>query len=274
MSNFKKMAYGSFLISLASFSQGVYSGDIISVGNPVFQLSSAIPTRLQVPVIPEGTEIYNNIVIKSGCSNGGNYVVMGQSVVFPDGADSTVTIDGAVSKQRLSEFLGDWPAALHKIQSHDAFAIGGVRGVYGMAGTPESLGPIAGFWGGVGAINGSNRGLIPFSTDPLSIQPTSCAKSVKLVMAIADVCTITSITGFNLGTVNLWTPAVGSDYDGAANLSSYNSPATLTVSRNLATNPLPAACGAGAEVVVTPSAAQLNRDMPVFYEGKQAWPLP
>jgi len=90
-------------------------------------------------------------------------------------------------------------------------------------------------------------------------------------ISIADVCKITNITE----TVNVWTPAVGSNYDGTADSNDgYGSPATLTIVRNLNTNPLPAACGTGLEVKVTPSAAQLNRDMPVWYNGKQAWPLP
>ena len=57
-----------------------------------------------------------------------------------------------------------------------------------------------------------------------------------------------------------------SNYDGAE-----SEPATLKVNR---TSALPAECGEGVDVVVTPSAAQLNRDMPVVIGGVQVWPKP
>jgi hypothetical protein len=37
----------------------------------------------------------------------------------------------------------------------------------------------------------------------------------------------------------------------------------LIVNRNLTANPLDASCGAGFEVTVTPSAAQIDRDLPI-----------
>jgi hypothetical protein len=37
----------------------------------------------------------------------------------------------------------------------------------------------------------------------------------------------------------------------------------LTVNRNLAENPLDPSCGAGFEVTATPSAQQIDRDLPI-----------
>jgi len=38
---------------------------------------------------------------------------------------------------------------------------------------------------------------------------------------------------------------------------------------------LPSSCGGtGVTVEVKPSAAQINRDMPVVIDGQQIWPLP
>jgi hypothetical protein len=37
----------------------------------------------------------------------------------------------------------------------------------------------------------------------------------------------------------------------------------LSVNRNLAANPLDPSCGAGFEVTVTPSAEQIDRDLPI-----------
>jgi hypothetical protein len=64
----------------------------------------------------------------------------------------------------------------------------------------------------------------------------------------------------------LWTPAVGSKFDGVG-LHGYNSPATYKITRDLVNHPLPATglagedCGAGVDVVIDPSAAQLDHDM-------------
>ena len=51
----------------------------------------------------------------------------------------------------------------------------------------------------------------------------------------------------------------------------YNSPASLTVNRTTA---LPEGCGEGQNIIVTPSAAQLNRDMTIEFDGTQVWPTP
>lgn len=266
MLNLKKPVYCALTFSLFMLNQSVFATPLIS--------GSISPTRLQTPIILEGTEVYNNVVIRSACFNGGNPPVIGQTVVFPNGSDSTVTINGIVSTLHIDNFLSYGPSHLNRIESHDAFLIGGSKSPYGVSTFPEAEPPIIGFWGGNGQINGNNHGLIPFSTDAMNFTPASCAKSVTLVLAIADVCQITSVSGFNNGTVNLWTPVVGSDYDGSATgtSNSYNSPATLTVTRNLTTNPLPSSCGAGVDVTVTPSATQLNNDMPVYYNGQQVWP--
>jgi hypothetical protein len=41
------------------------------------------------------------------------------------------------------------------------------------------------------------------------------------------------------------------------------SPATLTVNRNLVTNPLSASCGAGIDVTVTPNPADVDANLPI-----------
>jgi hypothetical protein len=40
-------------------------------------------------------------------------------------------------------------------------------------------------------------------------------------------------------------------------------PATLTIHRNLITNPIALECDGGFSVTVTPSAAQIDRDLPI-----------
>ena len=142
--------------------------------------------------------------------------------------------------------------------------------------------------GGIGSLPGTYKGLNPFVTNAVAITPTSCAKSVTFELVIADVCQLTNISGFNNKTLNVWIDPVGSNYDGTPNTNDgYASPATLTVVRNttgtpatltsaaVAANPLPASCGgAGVDVLATPSANQINNDLPVVINGAQAWPLP
>jgi len=246
-------------------------------GNP----AAMAHTSLQTPAIAEGTRVFNAVVIEHGCDDPATGTtstpVFGESVVFPDGADSVITTKpvGAAPATpatpyagKLTDFVQNWANANQKIQSRDVFTLEDVK--------YDALGNIVGFWGGNGNLPGVNYlGLIPFVTAPVLLQPASCAASATFVLGIADVCKITGIAGFNTETVNLWTPAVGSNYDGTPDTNDgYDSPVTLKVTRNQALHPLPAACGAGLDVTVTPSAAQLNRDMPVWYNGKQAWPLP
>ena len=228
-------------------------------------------TRLQTPVIPENAQVYNALAIVHGCDdpvNGGTGTpVFGQSVVFPDGVDSTITVGGVPSNQPLTDFVQNWGNLNQKIQSNDVFPLEAEK--------TNKLGNVIGWWGGNGKLPGTYFGLNPFVTSAVLIEPASCAKKVTFVLAIADVCKITSLSGFNTETANLWTPAVGSSYDGTPETNDgYDSPATLTVTRNLTVNPLPASCSAGVDVVVTPSASQINRDMPVIINGKQEWPLP
>jgi hypothetical protein len=251
---FKKSAMCSLTATMFAASQGIFAD-----------------TRLQIPVIPENTQVYNALVIEHGCDdpvNGGTGTpVFGQSVVFPDGVDSTITVGSVRFVRPLTPFVQNWGNLNQKIQSNDIFPLEGEK--------TDKLGNVVGFWGGNGKLPGVNYiGLNPFVTGAVLIEPTSCANSVTFVLAIADVCKVTNLNGFKKETVNLWTPAVGSSYDGTPETNDgFDSPATLKVIRNLTTNPLPPSCGAGVDVVVTPSASQINRDMPVFYNGKQEWPL-
>lgn len=249
-------------------------------------------TRLQSPVIVEGVRVYNNEVIGHGChnltTNSNSTPVMGTSTVFPD-ATAIVTSKpvgaAATDPGTPAGDITDWIAGAgegysKKVYSKDIFSLEGQKF--------NSLGNAVGYWtGGGSTLPGiSYTALIPFKTDAITIKPESCANTVTFVVAIADICEITNLDGFSDETVNLWTPAVGSNYDGAG-LHGYNSPATLKVIRNttgtpatlttaaVAANPLPASCGAGVDVTVTPTAEQINRDMPAIDDnGVKLWPQP
>ena len=212
-------------------------------------------TRLQSPTIVEGTRVYNNVAITHGChnhaTNSNSTPVMGTSVVFPD-ATAIVTSKpvgaSAADPSTPAGIITDWIEGAgegysKKVYSNDLYSAEGQKF--------NSLGNVVGFWTGGGSLPGIGyTGLIPFKTDAITIKAASCANSVTFVVAISDVCELTNINGFSDETVNMWTPAVGSAYDGVG-LHGYNSPATLKVVRNttgtpatlttpaVAANPLP-----------------------------------
>lgn len=231
-------------------------------------------TRLQTPIIDENAAShgsnYNNEIISHGCANpdtGSNDInTIATIVVFPDGVDSIITVDDEVSDKTLIDFVSNWGSPVQKIQSKDIFDL--------EEEIKDPLGNVVGYWaasiGGAG-LKGGLTGVVPFRTSGVVFEPTSCAKTVKFIVAIADVCKLTNVADFNNSDVELWTPAVGSMFDGIEGVSKgYNSPASLMVQR---TSELPEACGEGVDVVVTPSAAQLDRDMTVEIKGVQVWPL-
>jgi hypothetical protein len=235
-------------------------------------------TRLQTSTILENTRGYNNVVIGHGC---GDDPVMGTSVVFPD-STATVTSKPAGDANAAPTDAGavtDWiegtgEGYAKKVYSKELFVAEGQK--------TSSRGNTVGFWTGGGALPAHNYvGLVPFRTDPINIQPASCAKTVTFVVSIGDVCKLTPIDGFSEATANLWSPIVGSNYDGTAD---HYTPATLKVVRNteeipatattaaIPANPLPAECGDGLDITITPTAEQLNRDMPAVENGVQVWP--
>lgn len=268
---FKKLAMGSLTTAaIVAASQGAFAH-----------------TRMQSNTILEGTRVYNNIVIGHGChnpaTNKSNSTLLGMSVVFPD-ATAIVTSKpvgaAAADPGTPAGIITDWLAGAgegysKKLSSQEVYSDEGRK--------LNSLGNEVGFWTGGGDIYAP--ALIPIRTDAVTIKPESCAKSVTFVVAIANVCELSTISGFSDETAHLWTPAVGSNYDGVG-LDGYNSPATLTVVRNttgtpatlttavVAANPLPPTCGAGLDITVTPTAVQLNRDMPAIQNGVQVWPKP
>lgn len=226
-------------------------------------------TLLDTPRIPEAKKNTNNIVIGHGCGEAG---VIGTSVVIPDGVDSTITTglteNGGTDPYNgnLTDFLS-WGNIIQLLQNRSVFSEQNEK--------TDSLGNVVGFWSGGGKPLAANlNAYIPFTISATFFEPSSCAKKVRFDIAIADVCKITPLSGFTDDTVGLWTPAVGSKFDGAEGGHAFNSPAFLTIERDLTTNPLPDTCGEGLYVYVRPSAAQVDRDMPIVFDGVQVWPQP
>lgn len=232
----------------------------LTTGALVLCQSALAHTRLQTSTVVEGTRVYNNAVIGHGCTIEGSSQhakVIANSIVFPDGRDSTITINGQPAPGVTDDYIA-WGGKISHIRSRDVFENSGAKWAGNGAG-------VVGSHSWKGSLPGDgNIGMVPLRIDGAFINPTSCAQSVTFRVAIADICKVTKPAGMNETTVNLWTPAVGSRFDGPQGTHAYNSPATFKITRDLQAHPLPASCGGiGTDVVISPSAAQLNRNMPI-----------
>lgn len=222
-------------------------------------------TRLKTPTIDENGAAhgsnYNDVVIAHGCD--GNDTIA-NIVVFPDGVDSTVTVNGEASDKSVIDYVANWGNPVTIVKSRDVFD--------NQEYIKDPNGNKVGFYSYNGTLTSGFRGVLPFTTSGVVIQEDSCAKSVQFKVAIFDICELTDVAGFRDETVQMWIPAVGSIFEDDQTLHGYDSPATLTINRSL--SELPEACGEGETVVVSPSAEQLNRDATIEINGTQVWPAP
>ena len=241
----------------------------LTVGILAASGSVSAHTRLQTNTVVEGTRVYNNATIGHGCApaviGAPESPVIANSIVFPDGTDSTIKDSAGNSLSGTVDDYISWGGSIFAhIPSKDVFSNSVIE--YGRAGFAGRLtqGPVGNHsWNGKLPGN-DNVGLVPFRISTPVFPSTSCAKSVTFRVAIADICKVTNVAGMNDLTVNLWTPAVGSKFDGKSGDHGYNSPATYKITRDLTKNPIDEAnCGAGLDVVVDPSAAQLDHDLPI-----------
>ncbi|MEO1887945.1 MAG: hypothetical protein ABGX72_11375 [Methyloprofundus sp.] len=244
----------------------------------LFSLTSAVlvasqsnfaHTRFKTPVIDEngsrhGSD-YNAEVIGHTCKtdDGVALDLLGTVVVFPDGVDSTLTVDGVASDKKVIDFVTNWGSPVQSISNKDVF------GYQDEINTP--LGNTVGYWmGGSPGLQNNLAAVLPFRTSGVVIDETSCAKSVTFRTNIADICVITKASEFSTNALNIWSVAVEGSKFQIPGSKGDDSPATLKVNR---TSPMPEDCGEGVDVIVTPTAAQINRDMPIIINGEQVWPL-
>jgi hypothetical protein len=245
------------MLTTKQFNISLYSALAIAVLASTAQTASA-HTRLETATVNENTRITNNVIIGHGC---GENNVIGTSVVFPDGVDSVITVDGQPHTGGLTDFLENWGGQIQQNYSRAIFSFQDEK--------TDSKSNVVGFWAGGGnSLPHHLNGYIPFRIGAVVFKSASCAKSVKFYISIADICEITDTAGFNNDTVNLWTHnALGTAYDRKSTTD--DGPASLTVTR---TSALQASCGTGVAVEVKPSATQINRDMPIKIDGTQVWP--
>jgi hypothetical protein len=218
-------------------------------------------TRLDVPIMVEGTRIINYLVAHS-C---GENTMLGTSVVLPEGTDSTILVDGQPHTGALTDFFTNYGNNAQLLFNRGAFDLMGEKN--------DATGNVVGFWagGGPGMHHSLNAATQIRLTAPL-IEPTSCASSAVVYISIANICKITGTDQFGDGIVDFWTHNnLGTPYDRKS--AEDDGPAPWTITRDLTANPLPASCGStGVKVELKPSASQITRDMPIIYNGSQVWP--
>ncbi|HTQ99232.1 MAG TPA: hypothetical protein VMH83_04545 [Candidatus Acidoferrum sp.] len=222
-------------------------------------------TTLETPAMSEGVRVLNNEQIGHACGAGTS--VIGTSVVFPDGKDSTLLVNGAPYNGTLSDFISNWGPNIQPLLNHAVFNYIDEKN--------DANGNVVGFQAGGGAGMPDHMvAYVPFRVNATNFNPASCATSVKFHVSIVDICKITDGTHIHdAGVANFWTSnTLSTNYDSS---SASEDAASLTINRNLAANPLPASCGGvGTSVDVRNSALQLNRDMPIRINGTTVWPQP
>ncbi|MEX2207457.1 MAG: hypothetical protein WEF50_14605 [Myxococcota bacterium] len=210
----------------------------------------------------EGVRDDNAIRIGHGC--GDEHGVIAQSVVFPTDVPELATSDPSVVVLDLSEVItqGGLAGLAQSIQDRSIFL--------SQTETLDANGNVVGLQARWGRLEPDLLGRVPFQFSAPSFVPESCAKRLLIQIAIADICS-TRRPLLRPEKANLWIPDNGSAIANAAlanGVEGVGAPATLTVNRNLSSNPLPAECGAGIDVTVTPSAAQVDRDLPIGHYWK------
>ena len=219
-------------------------------------------TRLNIAKQKEGVRDINHMVITHSCNE--TTKTIGTSVVFPDGVDSTVMVDGQPHEGTILDFMTNYGNNHQLILDRSSFDL-----------MEEKIvdGNMVGYWAGGGPGMPQNMNAVTsFRHTAAGIEPTSCATEVQVKISIADICEITPVSAFNDDVVRLWTHNdLGTQYDRVSDTD--NGPATFTIERDVEKNPLPESCGAeGSVVEIKPSAAQIERDMPIVWKGTQIWP--
>ncbi len=205
----------------------------------------------------------NALKIGHGCTTpeGARIPIVAQSVVFPSGSPELSASDGSpvASLDAVIE-QGSVAGLVRAIQDKGVFRAQQVK--------RDALGNMIGWSGTNGALDVDTLGRVPFQFAAPKFVATTCARRLLVKIAIADVCLIGAglADSIQAGKVNLWIPDNGSPFavaGTAQNIDGVGAPATLTVNRNVATNPLPASCGPGIDVTVTPSAADVTTNLPI-----------
>ncbi len=205
--------------------------------------------------------------IEHGC---GSNPVIGSIIVLPDVQFSPlVKVNGEATEAPLDDLLAAFGVSVKLVIDKRVFDL--------QVPIQDELGNVIGFWSGGGAaVPPTAAAHLPFRPGVAAdFLEESCVSKVTYRVTAIDVCNQTTwAEGVPDQDYSLWVPAVGSDFDGEPGGHAYDWTRNITVTRNLEEMPLPADCGEGDEILISPNPEQLNRDLRIKLDGQQIWPLP
>jgi hypothetical protein len=220
----------------------------VAIASGALSQSAVAHTTVQVQAT-EGTTTYNNLVIGHGCTlaDGSKLPVIAQSVVFPT-VNPKLTVTGTLTGTMDNVLSVTTFANLPQlIQNNSIFTKQSEK--------TNATGNVIGFSSTEGSLDPNLHGLIPFRTGGVSFGTGSCITKLVVQIAVADICQ-------KNGAKNLWIPAVTTKFSDPA-IDGIGSPASLTINRDTSKNPLPANCGTGYSVTLTPSAEDVDANLPI-----------
>ncbi|MDD5273642.1 MAG: hypothetical protein PHU14_13095 [Methylovulum sp.] len=250
-------------------------------------------------VVQEGLVSYNAVNITHGCATNAagetattRLDVIASSALFPNAADPTKAVvtkldpvTGA-SLGTLADLSGDIVGSLpgvgftnlglglvqpglfpNFIPKVDTLASGSLlnRGFAAHNGPkPYDSAPI---WQSVA----STSSLAPFRVGPVAFKTDSCALNLKVRVAAANWCLKGNVNNTNPARADVWIGHMTAKFNDSF-VMPYNQAdmdagkfywPTMTITRNLVTNPLPAGCGAGYNLAIEPSDADIDANLPI-----------
>jgi hypothetical protein len=219
----------------------------------------------------EGTNSYNAAVIGHTCTNpknGAHLPVVAQSVLFPTVNPEVVRSDGVPTTLGDEFSIKDHTGTVTPLTSlAGKFTLIQNKNIFAkQAEITDAAGNAIGFYGKRGNLPAELMGLVPFRVSGITFAADKCAKSLKIKVAIADICKMTFPP--RDGTANLWIPNTTGKFtdnaivydEGKTPGPKNGSPATLTINRK---GELPESCGGvGYDVTVWPSNEDIDANLP------------
>ncbi|MBE0437221.1 MAG: hypothetical protein IBX56_15620 [Methylomicrobium sp.] len=223
-------------------------------GNTTPNLSSSFDL-LTESAISEDENFYGGIGVHDSCQGGtGNTRVMGHSVLFPTQNPRVTRVDTAANVSLDGVLtIGSLANLPQLIQSNSLSARQSEK--------TNANGDVIGFNHIRTRLAPGLEGLIPFRLGRIQFEPESCARNLIIQLAVAEICRRNAFPP-QPGTANLWIPSTTSRFNNDS-IHGIGEAPTLTVQRDLTANPLPEACGQGYDVLIEPSAQDIDNNLPI-----------
>lgn len=197
----------------------------------------------------EGQMSRNAVEIGHGCE-AKDLPVIAQSLILPTVNPSVTRSDGTATSLAAEITIGTLEGLIDLPQNKDIFKRETL--------IRNSKGNVIGYYGTQGKLQTDLKGVLPVNFSPVFFQPTSCAGSLMIQIAIADICTKTFPP--TSASANIWIPGPTARFTDTDN-DGMGSPAVLTIVRDHKINPLPITCGAVYDVMVAPAKEDVDQNL-------------